>query len=210
MNEYYSLVLCKHNLKKMEVKNMRIVKDPDVRKKEILTGALKVFTKKGYDKTTITDIAKELDISQGLCYRYYSSKEEIYDAALDEYSNHIVNSNLERFKKDKRSFKEKIKTFSGCVEEYKNPESDDDLLYGLFHGQNSQKMHDQLMMKVASKLVPHIKNELQIAKEKNEIQISDIDALAYFFVYGQVGMLINETDNCSTRIQDLLIELLHL
>lgn len=191
---------------------MRIVKDPDVRKKEILTGALKVFTQKGYDKTTITDISKELGISQGLCYRYYSSKEEIYDAALEEYSNHIVNSNLERFKKDKKSFKEKIKTFSGSVEEYKNPESDNELLYGLFHGQNSQKMHDQLMMKVASKLVPHIKNELQIAKDNNEIKISDIDAFAYFFVYGQVGMLLDETasNNCSTRIQELLIELLQL
>lgn len=58
---------------------MRIVKDPEVRKKEILMGALKVFSKKGYDKTTITDIAKELVISQGLCYRYYASKEDIYN-----------------------------------------------------------------------------------------------------------------------------------
>lgn len=191
---------------------MRIVKDPDVRKKEILTGALKVFTRKGYDKTTITDIAKELGISQGLCYRYYSSKEEIYDAALEEYSDYIVNSNLERFNNDKRSFKEKIKAFSGSVEEYQNPESDNNLLYELFHGQNSQKMHDQLMMKIASKLVPHIKNELQIAKDNGEIQISDIGTFAYFFVYGQVGMILNETasNSCSTRIQDLLIELLGL
>ena len=191
---------------------MRTVKDPEVRKKEILTGALKVFTKKGYDKTTITDIAKELGISQGLCYRYYSSKEEIYDVALEEYSDYIVNSNLERFKNDKRSFKEKIKTFSGSVDEYQNPESDNELLYGLFHGQNSQKMHDQLMMKVASKLVPHIKNELKIAKNNGEIQISDIDAFAYFFVYGQVGMLLDETvsNDCSTRIQNLLIELLQV
>ncbi len=191
---------------------MRTVKDPEVRKKEILTGALKVFAKKGYDKTTITDISKELGISQGLCYRYYSSKEEIYDVALEEYSDHIVNSNLERFKKDKRNFKEKIKTFSGSVNEYQSPESDNDLLYGLFHGQNSQKMHNQLMMKVASKLVPHIKNELQTAKDNGEIQISDIDAFAYFFVYGQVGMLLDKTvsDNCSTRIQNLLIELLQL
>lgn len=191
---------------------MRIVKDPDVRKKEILTGALKVFTRKGYDKTTITDIAKELGISQGLCYRYYSSKEEIYDVALEEYSDYIVNSNLERFNNDKISFKEKIKAFSGSVEEYQNPESDNNLLYELFHGQNSQKMHDQLMMKIASKLVPHIKNELQIAKDNGEIQIADIGAFAYFFIYGQVGMILNETasNSCSTRIQDLLIELLGL
>lgn len=191
---------------------MRIVKDPEVRKKEILRGALKVFSKKGYDKTTITDISKELGISQGLCYRYYASKEEIYDAALEEYSDHIVNSNIKRFDDDKRSFKEKIMDFSGNVEEYQTPESDDELMYELFHGENSQKMHDQLMMKTASKLVPYIKKELQTAKDNGEIRISDIDAFAYFFVYGQVGMLINESDSqdLSARIQDLLIELLQL
>lgn len=191
---------------------MRIVKDPEVRKKEILRGALKVFSKKGYDKTTITDISKELGISQGLCYRYYASKEEIYDAALEEYSDHIVNSNIKRFDDDKRSFKEKIMDFSGNVEEYQTPESDDELMYELFHGENSQKMHDQLMMKTASKLVPYIKKELQTAKDNGEIKISDIDSFAYFFVYGQVGMLINESDSqdLSARIQDLLIELLQL
>lgn len=191
---------------------MRIVKDPEVRKKEILRGALKAFSKKGYDRTTITDISKELGISQGLCYRYYASKEEIYDAALEEYSDHIVNSNIKRFDDDKRSFKEKIMDFSGNVEEYQTPESDDELMYELFHGENSQKMHDQLMMKTASKLVPYIKKELQTAKDNGEIRISDIDAFAYFFVYGQVGMLINESDSqdLSARIQDLLIELLQL
>lgn len=191
---------------------MRIVKDPEVRKKEILTGALKVFSKKGYDKTTITDIAKELKISQGLCYRYYSSKEEIYDAALEEYSEYIVNSNVKSLSNDKRSFKEKIRSFSGQLDEYQSLESDNELLYKLFHGQNSQKMHDRLIMKTASKLVPYIRQELQIAKDNGEISISDIDTLAYFFVYGQVGVLINESYSQDTgnKIQDMLIELLQL
>lgn len=191
---------------------MRVVKDPEVRKKEILTGALKVFSKKGYDKTTITDIAKELGISQGLCYRYYSSKEEIYDAALEEYSDYIVNSNMHRLKNDGQTFKEKIINFSGHIQEYHASEYNDELLYELFHGQNSGKMHDQLMMKTASKLIPHIREELKAAKDNGEIQISDTDTFAYFFVYGQVGVLLNENSSkdCDTKIHELLIELLQL
>ena len=57
---------------------MRTVKEPDVRKQEILDGAIRVFAEKGYDKTTIGILAKELGISQGLCYRYFSSKEASY------------------------------------------------------------------------------------------------------------------------------------
>ncbi len=191
---------------------MRTVKDPDTRKQEILSGALKVFAQKGYDKTTISDIAKELGISQGLCYRYYASKEEIYDSALDEYADIIVKANLKRFDSTGETLKEKIRSFSGSLKEYRKPEKDNELLYSLFHSGDSQKMHDQLMMKTAAKLVPHIKKELETAKEAGEINISDVDAFSYFFVYGQLGMLLEHggEKECDRRIQDVLIEMLHL
>ena len=191
---------------------MRVVKDPDTRKQEILVGALRVFAQKGYDKATIADISKELGISQGLCYRYYASKQEIYDAALEEYATIIANSNLERFNDDKRSFKEKILAYSGSMKEYRKPETENELLYDLFHSEKSQKMHDQLMLKVSSKIVPRIKGELSLAKDRGEISITDIDAFAYFFVYGQMGMLLEEggKKNTTQRIQELLIELLDM
>lgn len=191
---------------------MRTIKDSDTRKQEILSGALKVFSEKGYDKTTISDIAKELGISQGLCYRYYSSKEEIYEAALTEYAEYIVQANLKRYTHSGKSLKERIRALSGGMRDYRNPEKDNDLLYSLFHGENSQKMHDQLMMKIAQMLVPHIKEALNVAKDSGEISLSDTDTFAYFFVYGQLGMLLNEGNkkDCDKRIGECLIEMLNL
>ena len=191
---------------------MRTVKDPDTRKQEILSGALTVFARKGYDKTTISDIAKELGISQGLCYRYYASKEEIYDAALDEYADIIVSANLKRFESKGKTLKEKIRAFSGSIKEYRKPEKDNEKLYSLFHNENSRKMHDQLMLRTATKLVPHIKKELEAAREAGEINIEDIETLSHFFVYGQLGMLLEHGSerDCDKRIQDMLIEMLHL
>ena len=191
---------------------MRTVKDPDTRKQEILSGALLVFARKGYDKTTISDIARELGISQGLCYRYYASKEEIYDAAVEEYAGIIVRANLKRFDSKGRTLKEKIRSFSGSLKEYREPEKDNELLYSLFHSEGSQKMHDQLMLKTAAKLIPYIKKELEKARDDGEIKISDIDALAYFFVYGQLGMLLEHGSekDCGKRIMDTLIEILNL
>ncbi len=191
---------------------MRTVKDPDTRKQEILSGALSVFSKKGYDKTTISDIARELGISQGLCYRYYASKEEIYDAALDEYADIIVRANLKRFDSKGKTLKEKIRAFSGSIKEYRKSEKDSEMLYSLFHNEKSQKIHDQLMLRTAAKIVPHIKKELEAAREAGEISISDVDTLAYFFVYGQLGMLLEHSGekDCDKKIQDMLIEILHL
>ena len=93
MNEYCSLTNLRSRDKierRSEVTAMRTVKQPDVRKQEILDGAIRVFAKNGYDRTTIAGIAKELNISQGLCYRYFPSKEDIYHAAIEKYADLIL------------------------------------------------------------------------------------------------------------------------
>ncbi|WP_207649866.1 helix-turn-helix domain-containing protein [Hathewaya proteolytica] len=45
---------------------MRTIKSIDERQQEILDGAMKLFSEKGYDRTSISDIARYLGISQGL------------------------------------------------------------------------------------------------------------------------------------------------
>ncbi len=45
-------------------------------RERILEAALGLFTEKGYEATTMRDIAKEAGSSLGLAYRYYASKEE--------------------------------------------------------------------------------------------------------------------------------------
>ena len=66
---------------------MRITKGPEVRKQEILDTALKLFGEKGYEKTSIADIAKAIGVAQGLCYRYFPSKEALFDSAIEQYAN---------------------------------------------------------------------------------------------------------------------------
>ena len=46
---------------------MRITKEPEVRRQEILDAALQIFGEKGYEKTSIADIAKAIGVAQGLC-----------------------------------------------------------------------------------------------------------------------------------------------
>lgn len=190
---------------------MRTIKDPDTRKNEILSGALKVFAEKGYDKTTITDIAKELGISQGLCYRYYESKEEIYDAALQKYAEFIVSKNLRHFEDDGSSLSEKIMKYSGSTDDFEKSEKDEELLYKLFHGKKSKKMHDELTLKICELMVPHFEELFEKAKEAGEIKIEDVKTFTYFFVYGQMGVLMNSKDEDSAfRVKNFLLGVLGL
>ena len=56
------------------------------RKEEILNAAIKVFTHKGYAATKISDIAAAAEVSHGLVYHYFQSKEEVYGELADRLS----------------------------------------------------------------------------------------------------------------------------
>ena len=65
---------------------MRISKEYDERKNEILDTAERLFHTKGYEKTTINDILKEVNIAKGTFYYYFKSKEEVMDALIERVS----------------------------------------------------------------------------------------------------------------------------
>ena len=55
----------------------------DASRRKILDGALRVFASKG-SHATMSDVAKEAGVSQGLAYRYFPSKEAILDELVHE------------------------------------------------------------------------------------------------------------------------------
>ncbi|NLO94212.1 MAG: TetR/AcrR family transcriptional regulator [Clostridiaceae bacterium] len=61
---------------------MRVVKEYDERKNEILDASEKLFLEKGYVQCTIKDILKAVDIARGTFYYYFESKEEVLDAVI--------------------------------------------------------------------------------------------------------------------------------
>ena len=170
---------------------MRTVKEPDVRKQEILDGAIKVFARKGYDKTTTTDIAKELHISQGLCYRYFPTKEAIYDAALEKYADLIAEGNMHRMDMDV-PIRTLIDGISENMAQLTSAEKNDQDLFTLFHAQSNRRMHDELFLRVAKKVLPHVQEHLRKAKEKGEISIEDTNGTAIVGIYGWIGLCMTE------------------
>lgn len=62
---------------------MRVTKDPQVRKQEILETAMLLFEQNGISKTSMSDIANAAAITKGLVYYYFSSKEELVAAVVE-------------------------------------------------------------------------------------------------------------------------------
>ncbi|MCQ4921709.1 TetR/AcrR family transcriptional regulator [Tissierella carlieri] len=68
-------------------------KYPEQTIKKILSVSGRLFTEKGFDKTSIQDIINELQMSKGAIYHHFKSKEEILDAIIKKqlsYSNQML------------------------------------------------------------------------------------------------------------------------
>lgn len=76
-----------------------------IKKSEIHKSALGLFGEKGYFQTSIADISIKANISKGLFYHYYSSKEALFEEIILESINTILDyltqNNDEEFNDDK-------------------------------------------------------------------------------------------------------------
>jgi AcrR family transcriptional regulator len=56
----------------------------------VLESALALFRDRGYATTTLRDIASEADVSLGLVYRYFRSKDDLVVAIYEDVANRVV------------------------------------------------------------------------------------------------------------------------
>ena len=62
----------------------------ELRKREILDTASRLFAAKGYHQTAIADIAKALQIGHGTVYRYFENKRDILDHIIDDLASRFL------------------------------------------------------------------------------------------------------------------------
>lgn len=69
---------------------MRIVKEAEARRNEILDAADELFGQKGFDGTSTNDILSKVGIARGTLYHHFKSKEDIMDALIERYSSKML------------------------------------------------------------------------------------------------------------------------
>jgi AcrR family transcriptional regulator len=69
---------------------MKVTKEYNERRNEILDAAGRLFGAKGYNKSTVNDILDAVGIAKGTFYYYFKSKEEVLDAIIDRVTEIVV------------------------------------------------------------------------------------------------------------------------
>ena len=129
------------------------------RRQQIIVAAKRVFSERGFSKTTMEDIAREAELSPGTLYLYFKNKDELY-ASLSLRILQYMNIRLEDVKKEKDSNREqKIASIKEAL--YDVYQFDPMILINMFHLQSSETLKN-LSSPLLNNISELSRNSLQI------------------------------------------------
>ena len=108
------------------------------RRQQIIVAAKRVFSEKGFSKSTMEDIAREAELSPGTLYLYFKNKDELY-ASLSLRILQYLNIRLEDVKKENDvDPRKKIAAIKEAL--YDVYQFDPMILINMFHLQSSDTL----------------------------------------------------------------------
>lgn len=173
---------------------MRISKEPEIRKQEMIDTAMKIFSKKGYEATTMTDIAKEMNVVSGLCYRYFKSKQELYETAISMYAKECSEMIIKILTKKELSLDE----YLNLLQEQFIITDGNEKYHDFFHKAENEMLHYRLEREMIKIIMPYMVNLLDNMKVKSEIE--DTESVAKFILYGQMPIINDDTISSNEKI----------
>jgi AcrR family transcriptional regulator len=65
-------------------------RDADATRAALLTAARDLFAERGFEQTTVRDIAARAGVNQALLFRYFGSKDGLFDATMTSSSRELI------------------------------------------------------------------------------------------------------------------------
>ena len=163
----------------------RISKPPEVRRQELLDTAMALFTQKGYEETSMGDIARAAGVAQGLCYRYFDSKQKLFQESMDQYVQTCCAGFLPIIHDRTKSVRQRLDEMAQAV-----LSSDQNSTYSAFyHRPENQSIHEELNWRICAYLTPHVAEELEDACQRGELRLEHPALAASYLLHGQIGLL---------------------
>ncbi|RWR15256.1 TetR/AcrR family transcriptional regulator [Siminovitchia fortis] len=131
---------------------MRVSKNPEDRKTEILNAAEMLFTAKGYSETTVNDILREVGIAKGTFYYYFQSKEEVMDAIVQRFIDKGVEA-AKAIAADP-SLKATEKLFQIIMGQRPDADGQKEQMIEELHQVNNPEMHQKSLVETILQLTP--------------------------------------------------------
>ena len=104
----------------ISIASQRRQREREQKSKEIIDVAEKIFSLKGFNKTTMDDIAVELELTKPALYRYFQNKEDLYFAVVVRGINILDKMMMEEVVSKKTGIEQIFATGIAFCKFYKN------------------------------------------------------------------------------------------
>ena len=174
---------------------MRDVKDPEIRRAEIMDAAMLLFMEKGYTNTTTQDIVDEVNISRGLLYYDFKNKEDILYCLVERYSEKLLREIHVIINDDDKTAIEKIRAFiDATIISTDNVSAEGTELQKTVDLEENRYMLDKLSHKLIEKLTIYFERIInqgiseKVFSVKYPSETAEFLMTAYVFVSNNIGI----------------------
>lgn len=137
---------------------VRVTKDPEERRKELIDIAEALFSRKGYEKVAVSDIVKKAKVAQGTFYYYFKTKEEMLDAIVDKMIEDVEN-HIERFVN--RDDVDPLMKFFGLNKLIRTVGKDHEKLVEYLHKEQNAHLHLRVEKRIFPIILPIIEQSIK-------------------------------------------------
>ena len=180
---------------------MRDVKDPEIRRAEIMDAAMLLFMEKGYANTTTQDIVDKVNISRGLLYYHFKNKEDILYCLVDRYSEKLLRDIHVIVNDDDKTAIEKIRAFiDATIISTDNVSAEGTELQKTVDLEENRYMLDKLSHKLIEKLTIYFERIInqgiseKVFSVKYPSETAEFLMTAYVFVSNNIGIITSKKE----------------
>lgn len=174
---------------------MRDVKDPEIRRAEIMDASMLLFMEKGYANTTTQDIVDKVNISRGLLYYHFKNKEDILYCLVERYSEKLLRDIHVIVNDDEKTAIEKIRAFiDATIISTDNVSAEGTELQKTVNLKENRYMLDKLSHKLIEKLTIYFERIInqgiseKVFSVKYPSETAEFLMTAYVFVSNNIGI----------------------
>ena len=180
---------------------MRDVKDPEIRRAEIMDAAMLLFMEKGYANTTTQDIVDKVNISRGLLYYHFKNKEDILYCLVERYSEKLLRDIHVIVNDDDKTAIEKIRAFiDATIISTDNVSAEGTELQKTVDLEENRYMLDKLSHKLIEKLTIYFERIINQGIAEKEFSVkypsetAEFLMTAYVFVSNNIGIITSKKE----------------
>lgn len=170
-----------------------------MKKEQIINSARKLFSKYGFKKVSMDEIAKEANVTKKTVYTYFKSKEELLKYFIQE---EILNMRkiIENIEKQKMGFFESVHQVIYNLLKYKHQEEFLKIIFEEMKSLNNKTLIENLKP-IDTAIQNYITEKLQHAINKQYIEVENVEItsfliykmyLALMFEWTEQDKLLNE------------------